>query len=165
VKSSEQVRLLQDFYRERLALFLRHLEGAKLVADYEANNTYQYIIGREEVQLQWIRDAILDLGGTVPDDVQPPPVPKVARTKDGSGERAIYEDDARQMKAFIERWRARLLQVSNARHRKMLELTLGEMVEQQRLFEQATQGRDDLLGRRMPGAGTGDGVLPVRWME
>ena len=42
---------------------------------------------------------------------------------------------------------------------------LGEMREHQRFFEYALQGRDDLLGRRMEGASTGDGVMPVRWVE
>ena len=69
------------------------------------------------------------------------------------------------MKAFVERWRPRVPTMTNARHRKMLELMLGEMLEQTRFFEQAAAGRDDLLGRRMPGASTGDGVLAVRWME
>jgi hypothetical protein len=41
---------------------------------------------------------------------------------------------------------------------------VGEVSEQTRFFELALAGRDDLLGRRMPGASTGDGVLPVRWM-
>jgi hypothetical protein len=163
VKSTEQIRILQDFYRERLALFLRHLEAAKRVADYETNNTYQYILGREEVQLQWVRDATVDLGGAVPTDVQPPQIAQAG--KGGAAERAISADDAREMKAFVERWAARLSSVTNARHRKMLELTLGEMLEQARLFEQEAAGRDDVLGRRMPGASTGDGVLPVRWME
>jgi hypothetical protein len=163
VKSTEQLALLQELYRDRLTLFHRHVEGARRVADYEFNNTYQYVIGREEIQLQWIRDAVQDLGGTVPTEVTNPlPIP------DGKGplaERAIFEDDAKQMKAFVERWRPRLPTVPNARHRKMLELVLGEMLEQQRFFEQAAAGRDDLLGRRMPGASTGDGVLAVRWME
>jgi hypothetical protein len=42
---------------------------------------------------------------------------------------------------------------------------LGEVLEQTRFFELAAAGRDDLLGTRMPGASTGDGVLAVRWME
>ena len=41
---------------------------------------------------------------------------------------------------------------------------IGEVSEQTRFFELALAGRDDLLGTRMPGASTGDGVLPVRWM-
>ena len=38
--------------------------------------------------------------------------------------------------------------VTNARHRKMLKVILGETLEQQRFFEQAAAGADDLLGRR-----------------
>ena len=163
MKSTEQLALLQEFYRDRLALFHRHVEGAKRVADYEFNNTYQYVIGREEIHVQWVRDAVQDLGGTVPTEVTDPlPFP------DGQGraaERAIFEDDAPAVKAFVDRWRPRLPTVTNARHRKMLELMLGEVIEQTRFFEQAMAGRDDLLGRRMPGASTGDGVLAVRWME
>jgi len=164
VKANQQLALLLEFYRDRLTLFHRHVEGARRVADYEFNNTYQYVIGREEIQLQWIRDAVQDLGGTAPTEVtQPLAVPGSGKGADS--ERAIFEDDARQMKAFVERWRARVPTVTNARHRKMLELVLGEMLEQTRFFDQAAAGRDDLLGRRMPGASTGDGVLAVRWME
>jgi hypothetical protein len=47
----------------------------------------------------------------------------------------------------------------------MLRLVLGEMLEHKRFFDLALEGRDDLLGRRLPGASTGDGVLPVRWVE
>ncbi len=164
MKSNEQRALLEELYRDRLTLFHRHVEGAKRVGDYEFNNTYQYVIGREEIQLQWIRDAVQDLGGVATTTVaQPLAVPESG--KGAAAERAIFEDDARQMKAFVERWRPRVPTISNARHRKMAELMLGEMMEQHRFFEQAAAGRDDLLGRRMPGASTGDGVLAVRWME
>ena len=121
-----------------LALLPASRRGRQQVADYEANNTYQYIIGREEVQLQWIRDAVVDLGGTVPTDVKPSAVPQAGKGADA--ERVIYEDDARQMKAFVERWRPRLASLTNARHRKMLELILGEILEQTRLFEQESAG-------------------------
>ena len=164
MKSNEQRALLEELYRDRLTLFDRHVEGAKQVGDYEFNNTYQYVIGREEIQLQWIRDAVVDLGGTVPTSVtQPLPVPSLGKGADA--ERAIFDDDARQMTAFVARWRPRLSSISNARHRKMAELMLGEVLEQTRFFELAAAGRDDLLGTRMPGASTGDGVLAVRWME
>jgi hypothetical protein len=164
VKSNEQLALLQEIYRDRLTLFHRHVEGAKRVADYEFNNTYQYVIGREEIQLQWIRDAVQDMGGVVPTEVTNPlALPQAG--KGAAAERAIFDDDATQMKAFVDRWRPRLGSVNNARHRKMLELMLGEMLEQLRFFQQAVAGQDDLLGRRMPGASTGDGVLAVRWME
>jgi hypothetical protein len=153
--------LLQDAYRDRLALLQRHIDGATRIGDYEFNNTYQYVIGREEIHVQWLRDALVDLGADVPADPSPYAVPE---GKGVAGERAIMEDDQRLGKAFVEKWRAKLGDVRNARHQRMLDVILGEVVEQTRFFELALAGRDDLLGRRMPGASTGDGVLPVRWM-
>ena len=55
--------------------------------------------------------------------------------------------------------------MTHARHRKMLDLMLGEVAEHQRLFQQAAAGQSDLLGRRPAGAGTGGGVMPARWIE
>src|SRR5439155_20822587 len=46
--------VLQDFYREKLTMLLAHEAGAKLVGQYDVNNTYQYIINREEAQLSWV---------------------------------------------------------------------------------------------------------------
>ena len=153
--------LLQEAYRDRLALLRRHIDGATRMADYEFNNTYQYVIGREEIHVQWIRDAVVDLGADVPAD------PAALAVPEGKGvalERAILEDDLQQGRAFVSKWRGKIDEIRNARHRKMLEVVLGEVIEQTRFFELALAGRDDLLGRRMPGASTGDGVLPVRWM-
>jgi hypothetical protein len=153
--------LLQEAYRDRLALLKRHIEGATRMGDYEFNNTYQYVIGREEIHVQWLRDAVVDLGAEVPADVATPPTPQ---GKGVAGERAILEDDLANGRAFVDKWKPRLGEVRNARHRKMLEVVVGEVIEQTRFFELALAGRDDLLGTRMPGASTGDGVLPVRWM-
>lgn len=153
--------LLQEAYRDRLALLLRHIDGATRMADYEFNNTYQYVIGREEIHVQWLRDAVIDLGAEVPGDPSTPPVPE---GKGVAGERAILEDDQRLGRAFVDKWRARLGDVRNARHRKLLDVIVGEVTEQTNFFQLALAGRDDLLGTRMPGASTGDGVLPVRWM-
>jgi hypothetical protein len=157
VKPAEQLALLQDFYRDRLALMNRHVEGARIVADYEFNNTYQYIVAREEVHMSWLRAAVEDLGGTVPTDIKNFPIP--------GGQLAVIEDDVRQAQAFIDRWRERVEKLTNARHRNMLKVILGEVLEHKRFFEQAKVGRDDLLGRRMKGASTGDGVLPTRWIS
>ena len=55
--------------------------------------------------------------------------------------------------------------MTNARHRTMLRVILGETLEQKRFFDQALAGRTDLLGRRADGAGTEGGVLPTRWVE
>ena len=40
---------------------LRHMAHARLVGQYDANNTYQYIINREDVQLSWLSKAIAEL--------------------------------------------------------------------------------------------------------
>jgi hypothetical protein len=153
--------LLQEAYRDRLALLKRHIDGATRMADYEFNNTYQYVIGRAEIHVQWLRDALVDLGADIPAD---PPALAVPEGKGVSGERAILEDDQRSGRAFVDKWRVRLADVRNARHRRLLDLIIGEVVEQTNFFQLALAGRDDLLGTRMPGASTGDGVLPVRWM-
>ncbi len=162
MKPSATLSLLQELYRERFGLFDRHVKGAQAVADYEFNNTYQYVVGREEHHLQWIRKAIEDLGGTADDVITPLSIPA---GKGAKREHAVIEDDARQQQAFIDRWAPRVEAMTHARHRTMLTLMLGEMREHKRFFDHALQGRDDLLGRRMEGASTGDGVLPVRWVE
>ena len=157
MKPAEQLALLQDFYRDRLALMNRHVEGARIVADYEFNNAYQYVIAREEVHVSWVRAAVEDLGGQVPTDIKNFPVP--------AGQVAVIEDDVRQAQAFVDRWRERVDRLTNARHRTMLKVVLGEVLEHRRFFDQAKAGREDLLGRRMSGASTGDGVLPTRWIQ
>ncbi|BCS33947.1 hypothetical protein TBR22_A31750 [Luteitalea sp. TBR-22] len=162
MKAAATLSLLQDLYRERLALFDRHVKGAQAVADYEFNNTYQNVVGRDEHHLQWVRAAIADLGGTADDSITPLSLP------DGKGkkrEAAVIEDDARQQQAFIDKWTPKVAAMTHARHRTMLNLMLGEMREHQRFFAYAVEGRDDLLGRRMAGASTGDGVMAVRWVE
>lgn len=154
--------LLEDFYRDRYRVYDRHVRGAQAVADYEFNNTYQYIIAREETHLTWVHDAILDLDGSAPSPTDALPVPEGKGVK---RETAIIDDDSSQQKAFIERWKEKVAGIDHARHGRMLEVILGEMREHLRFFTLALEGRDDLLGRRMPGASTGDGVLPVRWVE
>lgn len=163
VKTAELVALLQQFYREKRALRDRHVAGAARVSTYEFNNTYQYIIAREEAHLEWLREALEALEAPVPEE--PASVSLPADGRGGTAELAVIEDDLRQARAFLDRWRGPVQAVTHARHRRMLEVVLGEMVEQQRFFEQMLAGRDDVLGRRPPGAGTGGGVLPVRWVE
>lgn len=163
MKNSEQLSFLLDFYRDRLALLNRHVEGAKFVSDYEFNNTYQYIIEREWAHVTWVRQAIEDVAGTAPSDNIP-----VLAVPGGSGEQrqaAIMSDDVAQMDAFHKRWKDRIATLPNARNRTMLSVILGEVLEHKRFFEQARAGNDKLLGTRMPGASTGDGVLPTRWIS
>lgn len=150
--------LLLEFYRDKLDAVAGHIAGARLVTQYDANNTYQYVVNREETQLAWLRTAIMDLGGPVPADVAEP-------SRTGTAD-AVFADDARQAKAFLEKWQPRVEAMRHARHRNMLRVILGETIEQQRFFEQALAGRRDLLGTRTEKAGKLVGaVLPTRWLE
>jgi len=162
MKAAVLLAFLQEFYRERRALFNRHVTGAESVADYEFNNTYQNVIGREEAHLQWVRAAIENLGASA--DVALTAL-EVPGGKGAARELSVLQDDARQQQRFIDAWTPRVAALTHARHRTMLGVLLGEMREHLQFFEFALQGRDDLLGRRMEGASTGDGVLPVRWVE
>ena len=152
--------LLREFHREKSALRARHVAGARLITDYNFNNTYQYVINREDVHLAWLRDAIADLGGT-PEEA---PEPSLQASGKNAAE-TIFRDDSSQAQAFVDRWRDRIEPIPNARHKTMLRLMLGEVLEHKRFFDQAKAGHDGLLGTRMPGASTGDGVLPTRWLE
>jgi hypothetical protein len=157
---SDLLALLQDFHREKLAALLRHQAGARLVGQYDFNNTYQYIVNREETQLSWVAAAIAELGGTTADASEPD------RSNGGGAARAVFEEDAREAQAFVDRWRPRIDGMANARHAKMLRVILGEVLEQKRFFEQALAGRTDLLGRRGDAVGPAHGeVLPSRWIE
>ena len=155
--------LLQEFYRDKLTALLRHVESAKHVGQYDFNNTYQYIVNREDAQLSWVGIAIDELGGPRPD------VSDAGRPISGKGAaaaRGVFEDDARDAQAFVDRWKPRVEAMTNARHAKMLRVILGEVLEQKRFFEQALAGRTDLLGKRAQQIGPAIGeVLPTRWIE
>jgi hypothetical protein len=162
VKPSDLLSLLQGIHADKLALVRRHEAGAQQVAGYAFNNTYQYILNREHEHLSWLRSAIEDAGAEPSAAAEPIPVPP---STGGAAPGTVMADDARTAQAFVDKWAPRLGEVAHARHRKMLDLLLGETREQQRFFEQAAAGREELLGRRPAGAGTGGGVLPTRWRE
>jgi hypothetical protein len=162
VTSLELKALLEEFYRDKLAIRNRHAAVARLIGDYETNNTYQYIVNRDDLQLTWLRDAVRELSG----ELAEVPEPEVRRQGKGpDAERGIITEDRDGAQQFVDRWRERVDRIEHARHRGMLRVILGEALEQKRFFEMALAGRDDLLGRRMDGAGTGGGVLPTRWVE
>jgi hypothetical protein len=151
--------LLQEFHRDKLSALVRHQAGARVVGQYDANNTYQYIIAREETQLAWVAEAVADLGGTVPNESASPDTVQTT-------ERAVFADDARAAQAFVDRWKPPIDKMSDARYRAMLRVILGETLEQKRFFEQALAGRTDLLGRRSEQVGPRVGaVLSTRWIE
>jgi len=154
--------ILQEFHRDKLAMLLRHQAGARRVAQYDVNNTYQYIINRDEAHLSWVGKAILELGGTVPDDAAAPDEGTTAKDSESDTVRG----DLSASDGFVNAWRPRVAAMANARHARMLDVILGEILEQKRFFAQALAGRTDLLGRRgdqlEPAHGT---VLPARWIE
>jgi hypothetical protein len=160
---TDTLALLQEFYREKLAMLLQHQAGARLVAQYDINNTYQYIVNRDDVQLSWIAKAIEELGGTVTEQTE---TSRSASGKASEAAHRVIEEDGRGAQAFVDRWRPRVDAMNQARHRTMLRVILGETLEQKRFFEQALAGRTDLLGRRGAAVGPSHGeVLPSRWIE
>jgi hypothetical protein len=165
VKATELKALLEAFYREKLALKLRRAAAARLISSYEVNNTYQYVINRDEVQLAWLRNAIAEIAGELGDSQVTEPQLQPPSVKGTEGERSVIAEDRDLSRQFIDRWSDRVESVTNNRQRGMLRVILGETREQERFFNLALAGRQDLLGRRPDGMGTGGGVLPTRWME
>ncbi len=163
MKPADLLALLRDFCADKRAQRNRHAANAQLVRVYDFNNTYQYILNREDAHVSWLRQAIESLGGTLPEAsaaVTPPP----ARAG-GDQTPEIVRGDAEATRALVEKWQGRFGAVTNARHQLMLSVIVGEMREHQRFFEQAAAGRNDLLGRRTSGMDPVGGVLPTRWVE
>jgi hypothetical protein len=159
VTPSELQQLLRECYIERLGLLLRHEASAVVMGDYDINNTYQYILNREETHVYWLRQAIVDVGGEVPPDPAGPAPP--TRTPAN----AVASEDVRLSQAFIDKWRPRIEGITHARHKGMLGVILGEMIEHKHFFEFAAAGRTDLLGKAMPIHERVGQVLPKRWVE
>jgi hypothetical protein len=162
VKPTELIDLLRTFYLEKSAMRGRHVVAARHVVDYNFNNTYQYVINREDLQLNWVRDAITALGGSVPDDPAEPHVQ--ARGKAAEAQASIVREDRDAAQALVDRWRDKIEKVTNARDQSMLRVILGETLEAWRFFDQMVAGREDLLGRRADGMGTPGAVIPTRWV-
>ena len=159
---------LVSFTAERVALIERHEAGARVVSHYDFNNTYQYVISREETHLQWLGQSLVELEEPLPkaSSVLPvPALPKLGKKVEPSAFRPVLADDASLLDKFSERWRSRVDALTHARHRTMLLVVMGETREHQRLFEQAAAGNEDVLGRRTGGVARVGAVLPDRWQE
>ena len=169
MKPAELQQILAQFAAERLALVERHEAGARAVSHYDFNNAYQYVINREEMQLGWLQTALAEYGAPLPPPAAAMPVPEVPKRGKkavaADAFRAVLEDEARHLAAFVERWRGRIAAMTHARHRLMLDVILGESREHQGIFEQAAAGVEDVLGRRTGGVPRQGSVLPVRWLE
>jgi hypothetical protein len=168
VKQSELQQFLTRFAAERLALLQRHEASARAVSHYDFNNTYQYVINREETHLSWLQNALADFGAGLPpasSTLPAPEAPKKSKKPEPSAFRGILEEDARGLGTFVEKWRPLLHDVTHARHRTMLDVILGESLEHKRFFDQAASGFEDLLGRRTGGVPRQGSVLSTRWLE
>jgi rubrerythrin len=162
VTPTELQQLLREFYLERLTLLMRHEGAARFVTDYDINNAYQYIISREETHISWLQHALVDMGAELPatpssQDVKP-------SRKGDEAVRELTSADARGNKEFVEKWRGRIEAVTNARHKGMLRVILGEMLEHERLFDQASEGRTDIIGKPMAIHERRGKVLATRWV-
>jgi len=168
VNTHELRDFLKGFTAERVALIERHEAGARVVSHYDFNNTYQYVISREETHLSWLGHALAELDEPLPKAsaaLPVPALPKLGKKVEPSAFRPVLADDAALLDRFCERWRPKVDALTHARHRTMLLVVMGETREQQRLFEQAAAGMEDVLGKRSPGVARVGAVLPDRWQE
>lgn len=160
--STDLQHLIRDFYLARLALLMRHEEVARHVSAYDVNNAYQNILNREEMHVSWLQHALLDLQAPIPPD---PARPSIAAPGKGDAWQALSAEDARANQAFVDAWRPRVDTVTHARHKGMLKVVLGEMLEHARLFNQAAAGRTDLIGTHLAINERAGVVASTRWME
>ena len=158
---------LTEFTADRLALIGRHEASARVVSHYDFNNTYQYVIAREETHLGWLQSALAEVAAPTPAAAPIAAVPEIPKSKthDPALFRGVLTDDAHLLGAFVEKWRPRVKALTHARHRTMLNVVLGESLEHRRLFEQAASGFEDVIGRRTGGVARVGEVLPARWQE
>jgi hypothetical protein len=168
VNTHELRDFLVGFTAERVAIIERHEAGARVVSHYDFNNTYQYVISREETHLSWLGHALQELDKPLPNASESLPVPalgKIGKKVEPAAFRPVLADDAALLDKFCGKWRARVDGLTHARHRTMLQVVIGETREHQRLFEQAAAGMEDVLGRRTGGVARVGAVLPARWQE
>ena len=152
--------LIRDMYLERVSLLMRHEDVAQVVTDYDINNAYQYMIAREQTHLSWLQHALLDLGAPLVNDPARGPV----LSAKGDSWKTFAGEDAAANAKFVEKWRAKIETVTNARHKGMLKVILGEMLEHKRLFDQAAAGRKDLIGTSLAINDHAGAVMPVRFV-
>ena len=147
---ADDLALLRELHHDKMTQYVRHIAVARLVTDYEFNNTYQYVINREDTHLKWLEAGITGLGGTP--EVMSEPTVTAASGKKNEKFLPLVAEDAQASQALVAKWKPRVEHIVSDRHRKMVNLMLGETMEQKRFFDHMLAGQDDLLGRRMAGA-------------
>ena len=152
--------VIREFYLERVKMLTRHEDVAAVITDYDINNAYQYIIAREQTHLSWLQHAMLDLGAGLADD--PARGAAISPVK-GDAWKGLSAADATANAKFVDAWRARVDDVTHARHKGMLKVILGETLEHKRLFDQAAAGRKDLIGKSLEINDHSGDVMASRW--
>ena len=160
--TTDLLQLIRDFYLARLTLLMRHEEVARHVSQYDANNAYQYVINREETHVSWLQHALLDLGAAIPAD---PARRAVPAGRGADAWKPLASEDAGANQQFVDAWKPRVETVTHARHKGMLKVILGEMLEHKRIFDQAATGREDVIGSHLSINQRVGVVANTRWME
>ena len=94
--------------------------------------------------MSWLQHALLDLGAPHARRIRPAPGRgAAARATRG---RRWRPRTRRANEQFVDTWAPKVETVTHARHKGMLKVVLGEMLEHKRLFDQAAAGRNDLIG-------------------
>src|SRR5262245_31868124 len=99
------IELLQEFYRDKSFMRAQHVAAAQSIGDYDFNNTYQYVIAREDMHLRWLIDAITNFGA------QPVDVPGPRQQASGGGkdaQRQAIAGDRDTAQRFMDKWRSRV---------------------------------------------------------
>ena len=151
--------LIRDIYLERVSLLMRHEDVARVITDYDINNAYQYIIAREQTHLSWLQHALLDLGAQLVAD----PARGGTLSAKGDAWKTFAGEDASANEKFVTKWRPKIETVSTARHKGMLKVILGEMLEHKRLFDQAAAGNRNLIGKSLEINDHSGDVMTSRW--
>ena len=157
----ELSQLVRECLAERTTLLMRHEDVATHIPDYDINNAYQYIIAREQTHVSWLQHALLDLKAPIPPD----PARETVTGGKGDAWKGLASEDAQKNAAFVAKWRPRVESITHARHKGMLNVMLGEMLEHKRLFDQAAAGRRDLIGTSLAINDHTGNVLSTRWVE
>jgi len=75
MQRDELLKFLTDITADRVAILHRHEAAARVVSHYDFNNTYQYVINREETHLQWLQSALAEFGVGLPQPSTAYPAP------------------------------------------------------------------------------------------
>src|SRR5258705_4391753 len=110
--SSDLQTLLTEFAAERVALIERHEASARAVSHYDFNNTYQYVINREETHLSWLQTALAEYHAVLPAagaaPLPAPVAPNTTKKFEASPFLGILEDNSSYFVTFVAKTRPRV---------------------------------------------------------